>query len=123
MDKSRLYQKGVMRMDQNMRELLDDTTIEDLPEGCQPIVEIVGMELFFELSEYAQGDALYIPKPESIVTPARNRKIKKEWNGYNIRELADKYGLTPNRIRSILKDEQVFGQLSMFDPDFELYEG
>lgn len=122
MGESRVYRKGVIRMDQNMRELLDDTTIEDLPESCQPIVEIVGLERFFELSEYAQGDALYIPKPESIVAPARNRKIKKEWNGYNIRELADKYGLTPNRIRNILKDEQVFGQLSMFDPDFELYE-
>lgn len=109
-------------MDQNMRDLLDDTTWEDIPESCQPIVEIIGMEKFFALSEYAQGDALYIPKPDSIVTPARNRKIKKEWNGYNIRELADKYGLTPNRIRSILKDEQVFGQVSMFDPDFKLYE-
>lgn len=109
-------------MDQNIRELLDDTTAADIPESCQPIVAIIGMEHFFELAEYAQGDALYIPKPDSIVAPARNRKIKKEWNGYNIRELADKYGLTPNRIRSILKDEQVFGQISMFDPDFELYD-
>lgn len=122
MDKFGLYQKGVIGMNQDIRELLKDTTIDDIPESCQPIVEIIGMERFFELSEYAQGDALYIPKPDSIVAPARNRKIKKEWNGYNIRELADKYGLTPNRIRSILKDEQVFGQLSMFDPDFELYE-
>lgn len=105
-----------------MRDLLKDITIDDIPDGCQPIVNIIGMEHFFELSEYAQGDALYIPKPDSIVAPARNRKIKKEWNGYNIRELADKYGLTPNRIRSILKDEQVFGQISIFDPDFEMFE-
>lgn len=102
-------------MERYIQELLADTTMDDLPESCQPIVDIIGMEHFFELADYAQGDALYIPKTESIVAPARNRRIKKEWNGYNTRELADKYGLTPNRIRSILKDEPLAGQMTIFD--------
>lgn len=102
-------------MDRYIQELLADTTLEDLPESCQPVAAIIGLERFFELAEYAQGDAIYIPKPDSILVPARNRKIKKEWNGYNLRELADRYGLTPNRIRAILKDEPAAGQMSMFD--------
>lgn len=107
-------------MDRLTRELLGETTIEDISERYQPLVKIIGLERLAELAEYAQGDALYIPKTDSIVAPARNRRIKKEWNGYNVRELADKYGLTPNRIRSILKDEQLLGQMSIFDLEYAL---
>lgn len=102
-------------MDRLTRELLAETTVGDIPEGCRAIVDIIGLERLFELAEYAQGDSIYIPKLESLTAPARNRRIKKEWNGYNMRELADKYGLTQNRIRSILSDEPLIGQISLFD--------
>lgn len=102
-------------MDRIMEELVAETTPEDISESYRPIVEIIGIRKFVELAGYARGEALYFPKPENLVAPARNRRIKKEWNGYNLRELAEKYQLTANRIRGILKDEPLYGQLSLFD--------
>lgn len=98
-----------------MRELVAETTIEDIAENYRPVVEIIGIEKFVELSEYAMGDELYFPKTENILAPARNRRIKQEWNGYNSKELAERYNLTIKRISDILKDEPMIGQISLFD--------
>ena len=43
------------------------------------------------------------------------RRIKKEWNGYNSKQLAEKYNLTTKQIGNILKDEPMIGQMSLFD--------
>lgn len=102
-----------MVIDRITRELIDETTIEDISESYRPVVEIIGIEKFLELSDYARGDELYFPKVENIIAPARNRRIKKEWNGYNSKELADRYNLTTKQIGNILKDEPVYGQMSL----------
>lgn len=101
-------------MDQ-LRELVNETTPDDIADRYRPIVDIIGVERFVELAVYACGDELYFPKPENIVAPARNRRVKAEWNGYNLKELAEKYNLTTVQIRNILKDEPVAGQMSIFD--------
>lgn len=98
-----------------IQELVQETRLEDIPERYQEVVRIIGVEKFAELGEYARGDEIYFPKPETIIAPARNRRIKKEYNGYNSRELAEKYDLTTRQIENILKDEPVIGQLSLFD--------
>lgn len=90
-----------------------------LPTATAPIVDIIGVDAFVELSIYACGDELYFPKPENIVAPARNRRVKKEYNGYNLKELAEKYNLTTVQIRNILKDEPIIGQMSIFDMENE----
>ncbi len=101
--------------DRLRRELIEDTTIEDIAESYRPVVQIIGIEKFIELSAYAKGDELYFPKPENIIAPARNRRIKREWDGYNVKELAEKYNLTIKQIWNILKDEPLIGQISIFD--------
>ena len=70
-------------------ELIAETTLEDISENYRPVVEIIGIEKFIELSDYAKGDELYFPKVENVIAPARNRRIKKEWDGYNSKELAE----------------------------------
>ena len=104
-----------MLADELTRALIEETTLEDISESYRPVVEIIGIRKFIELSEYAKGDELYFPKTENIIAPARNRRIKKEWNGYNSKELAEKYNLTIKQIGNILKDEPMIGQLSIFD--------
>lgn len=98
-----------------VEELLADTKIEDIADTYVPVVEIVGVELFAKLSEYAKGDELYFPKVENIIVPARNRRIKKEYDGWNMKELAEKYGLTVKQIANILKDVPHPAQMSIFD--------
>ena len=87
-------------------ELIAETTLEDISENYRPVVEIIGIEKFIELSDYAKGDELYFPKVENVIAPARNRRIKKEWDGYNSKELAEKYNLTLKQIGNIVKGEQ-----------------
>ena len=87
-------------------ELIAETTLEDISENYRPVGEIIGIEKFIELSDYAKGDELYFPKVENVIAPARNRRIKKEWDGYNSKELAEKYNLTLKQIGNILKGEQ-----------------
>lgn len=105
-------------MDKALRRvLLEETTLDDIPDKYSGIIEIIGIEKFVEMSDYAKGDKLYFPKTESILAPARNRMIKREYNGYNVKELAEKFNLTTPQIGNVLKDEPVYGQISLFDVD------
>lgn len=98
-----------------LQELMEDTTIDDIADRYRDIVEIVGVTKFIQLSDYARGHELYFPKAENILAPARNRRIKKEYDGYNEKELADRYNLTIQQIRNIMKDEPPVGQMSFED--------
>jgi len=101
------------------RRLLEEITLEDISDKYSGIVEIIGIEKFVEMSDYAKGDKLYFPKVENILAPARNRMIKREYNGYNVKELAVKFNLTTTQIGNILKDEPIYGQMSLFDDQEE----
>lgn len=100
-------------MDKLEQELIADTTMEDIAERYRPVVEIVGIEKYIEISRYAMGDEVYFPKPETLLAPARNRRIRKEYNGFNAKELAQRYNLTLPQIHAILKDEPIPGQMSL----------
>ena len=99
--------------DELLKELIDETRMEDIAERYQEIAKIVGVQQFVELRNYARGDEIYFPKVENVVSPARNRRIKKEFNGSNDKELADKYNLTVKQIWNILKDEPPVGQMTL----------
>ena len=96
-----------------LKELIDETRMQDIAERYQEIAKIVGVQKFVELSNYARGDEIYFPKVENVVSPARNRRIKKEFNGSNDKELADKDNLTVKQIWNILKDEPPVGQMTL----------
>lgn len=98
-----------------LNELIEETQLTDIPERYLNVVEIVGIRKFVELSNYARGDELYFPKLENVIAPARNRRIKKEFNGSNEKELAEKYNITIKRVWNILKDAPPVRQLSLED--------
>lgn len=64
-----------MNVDELTRQLIGETKIDDISESYRPVVEIIGVDKFIELSDYAKGDELYFPKIENIIAPARNRRI------------------------------------------------
>ena len=76
--------------------------MEDLPPDLQELAEIIGFETTLKLIEDRSGEGLYIPKIEKIYRAARDRTIRKEFNGSNFRELAHKFGLTVTWIRTIV---------------------
>lgn len=97
-----------------IRELIKDTDITDIPEKYRNIAEMTGVENYLDLCDYAKGDEIYFPKLESILIPARNRKIRREYDGWNNKQLAQKYGLTTQQIRSVIKGLPESGQMDIF---------
>ena len=55
-----------MNVDELTRQLIGETKIDDISESYRPVVEIIGVDKFIELSDYAKGDELYFPKIENI---------------------------------------------------------
>ena len=76
--------------------------MEDLPPDFQDLAEAIGFEATIKLIESRGGEGLYIPKPEKVLRAARDRAIRREFDGTNHRELARKYGLTVTWIRTIV---------------------
>lgn len=91
-------------MNRIQKELIAELSIDDIPVGHRPLVELIGLEKFILLCDYARGDSLYFPQVSRIIAPARDRKIRKEYNGYNKRELAHKYNLTTAQISNIIRN-------------------
>lgn len=97
-----------------MEDLAAETTIEDIADAYKPLVEMIGLGNVLKLSLYSMGDKIYFPKAERLLAPARNRRIRREYNGRNTKELAKDYDLTTNQIMQVVRDLDP-QQISMFD--------
>lgn len=89
--------------------LWDDVAKEDFrDETMSMIVGIVGLTAAKRIVEMLGGDSVYVPKAESVIRMARDRRIYNEFkaNGFHYRELADKYNLTPRHVRAIIKTQR-----------------
>lgn len=79
---------------------------DDLPEPLATIAGLVGVEQAIMLVDKLGGERIYLPCLSTLRRQVRDRKIQKEFTGYNIRTLAQKYTLSAQRVRQILKDVQ-----------------
>ena len=84
------------------------------------IADLIGKDNFKKLMEEYGGTYFYIPKMDKIERMEMNEQIKAEFDGYNFRELAQKFSLTEVSIRSIVSDKMrevrarpMDGQLSL----------
>ena len=79
--------------------------LQDLSHDQRKIADLIGEESFIKLMEEYGGTYFYIPKMDKIERMERNEQIKAEFDGYNFRELAQKFSLTEVSIRSIVSDK------------------
>lgn len=100
----------------------EDIKYEDLPPPYDAIAEKFGIDVTLELAKMFSGEVVYFLKYEAIERPMRDRKIKAEFNGYNFKFLAKKYGMTERRIQQIVEPEIAIkqsqpnkDQISFFD--------
>ena len=89
-------------MEQWIKQILDNVTIEELPEGYQAVARIVGVENAIKLSDELGGLNYYFPQAEKMLRNKRNELMNKEFNGANYKELAQKYRLSEVQIREIV---------------------
>lgn len=84
---------------------LEKVRLEDLDQEQQEVAELIGLDSYKKLMAEYGGMSIYIPKADRLERMERNDKIRSEFDGYNFRELAMKYGLTEVSIRSIVSDK------------------
>ena len=88
-----------------MDELVKDLTLDMLPEGIyRDIAEAIGIKNFYTLTEVVGGATIYLPKPESVIRPVRDARIREEFNGYNHPDLARKYRVTERWGSSVVRE-------------------
>ena len=75
-------------------------------EMHREIATEIGMSNFLKLSQLVGGGDFYVPRQESILRPLRNQKIQEEFNGYNTKELARKYGVSKRWLYKIVKKSE-----------------
>lgn len=85
---------------------IDDIRIEDIPEEYHDLVEVLGMDSFLKLVEFCSGQALYVPKIESLQKGGRDRLIRSMFNGGNYRQLSIQFRLSERQIRKIINGER-----------------
>ncbi|MBU8910669.1 MAG: hypothetical protein KOO65_05315 [Desulfobacterales bacterium] len=88
----------------NLWDEINAGDFEDDPMAL--LIEIVGLSTAKKLVEVFGGDAFYFPKVESVIRIARNRRIYKEFTGYNHKELATRYNLTTRYIREVVHEQR-----------------
>ena len=85
-----------------------DIQIDDIPYSLHQMVEIIGMEEFLENFARCMEDILSIfPFIIRLLWGIGIGNIVKEYNGKNLTALRNKYGLSPEQIKYILKKEGV----------------
>ena len=87
-----------------MKDILDGVTLEHLSavsEEQRDIAEAIGLEAYRRLVEYAGGGFIYITQSKTLSRVLRDEEIRKDFDGSNYRELAQKYGLSTKHIRNI----------------------
>ncbi|MEG1752737.1 MAG: Mor transcription activator family protein [Christensenella sp.] len=105
------------------RELLAMLTLDDLKGETRELAEVIGLEAFkLILERYGGTGRLYIPQPDMVIIPIRDLLIQREYNGFNIYELAKKWELSDTYIRQIVKEQALDfkrkpmdGQISLLD--------
>lgn len=87
------------------------------PESYYSIAEIIGEDAARKLCEVYGGEAIYIPKVESLMAVERLALIRREYNGRNVAALAKKHNLTERRVQQMVEDLPgvLPGQTHMFE--------
>ena len=84
-------------------KIMDQVTVEDLPESYRDVAMVVGVENAIKLSDTLGGLAYYFQQLDKVLLKKRDEMIRNEFTGANHRPLAKKYGLSEVWIREIVQ--------------------
>ncbi len=84
-------------------DLLAMIELEDLKEEQQEVAELIGLDTYKKLIKSVGGSFMYIPKENTICVKARNKIIRKEFDG-NYKKIGRKYRLSEKQVRNIISE-------------------
>lgn len=74
------------------------TEIITLPEPYCTYASIMGFDNLYKFADRYGGRTVYIPTVHSLDLYIRKQNLKTEYNGKNLKELAEKYGVARSTI-------------------------
>lgn len=80
-----------------------DLKMSDLPPQFENIAMEIGIDRVKALFKEFGGTSVYFPTEKMIYKEARDREIIKEFNGFNVKELASKYRMSESYVRAIIR--------------------
>ena len=95
-------------------EWIRELKLEQLPSPYPGIAEAIGLENTLKLAILVQGTGVYFPKLDSALAEIRNQRIRAEFDGYNQKTLAIKYGITERWVYEIVGREEDESQVRFF---------
>lgn len=98
-------------------DLLEHVELEHLEGEQRQIAEAIGIEAYRRLVRKYAGTMMYVQTVDTVTRKVRDNMIREEYNGYNIRELATKYGISEQWVRAIVGPAAppLEGQVNLFD--------
>lgn len=106
------------------RAIISEIAIDDLQEQHKPVAESIGIESFLNLVKAYGGSSIYIPQMKEVTKLRIYRKISEEFDGMNIKQLANKYEVSESTVYNIVREQiqsgkhkhpQIPGQMSIVD--------
>ncbi len=97
---------------------LKEMTLEELPEDCRELAQVIGVEAAAQMVIYYGGTGLYIRKAETLIRRKRDEHVARDYEaGIDVDDLVRKYGLCKSRIYQIVEEQQAerqSGQMPLF---------
>jgi Mor family transcriptional regulator len=89
----------------DINKWIKEVKTEDIPPNFQDLANEIGIEALLKMTAIIGGLTIYIPKTDFFIKPAKERLILQEYNGYNVPELAIKYGVSDAYIRKLVNQD------------------
>ena len=90
-------------MEKWVSRIIDQITVEDLPDSYRDVAMVIGVENTIKLSDTLGGLAYYFQQLDKVLIRKRDDLIRSEFTGANHKPLAKKYGLSEVWIRDIVR--------------------
>ena len=94
---------------------------EDLPSPYFEVAEEISVEAAIKIEQIFKGQTVYFASFENCCSETRKELIRSEFNGYNTKQLARKYGVSDRYVQIACKEKmeelskkQLNGQMDMW---------
>lgn len=88
------------------KEIMEELTLDDLPDSQREIAEVIGIDNLLKLSDNFAGNPLYIQQRRELEKEMVYRRIFREFNGGNVQELTQRYGVSKTTVYKIVKEKR-----------------
>lgn len=78
---------------------------DDIGYKLEPLLKIVGEDMFLEITKHYGGDNVYIPTHKSVLRSKRNKEMIEKYNGANAKQLAKEYDVCVTHVNRIVSNK------------------